>query len=67
MNNDGQKFVVFDAWCETCVRRDLDEAEDPCHDCLQTPVNTYSSRPYYYEGDDTKKTVKRRKERSKGL
>ena len=50
MNNDGQKFVEYWNWCKTCVHKDLDEADDPCHDCLQTPVNTYSTKPYYYEG-----------------
>ena len=67
MNNDGQKFVEYEKWCKTCVHMDLDESEDPCHDCLQTPVNTYSSRPYYYEGDDTKNTAKRNTGHSRGL
>lgn len=62
MNNDGQKFVEYWNWCKTCVHKDLDEADDPCHDCLQTPVNTYSTKPYYYEGSDTTETTKRRRD-----
>lgn len=39
------KIVEFNEYCKTCKYRDLDERDDPCFDCLDEPVNTYSHKP----------------------
>lgn len=39
------KLVHFGEYCKTCKYSDLKEDEDPCHDCLNEPVNTYSHKP----------------------
>lgn len=43
------KFVRFDLYCDKCEHYDKEDHEDPCHDCLQEPVNEYSSKPVYYK------------------
>lgn len=39
------KEVRFDKYCSLCEHKDLNEAEDPCNDCLTNPVNKYSQKP----------------------
>lgn len=46
---DSDKEVYFDQYCKTCVNKDLDEHEDPCHECLNNPSNVDSHKPVYYE------------------
>lgn len=43
------KEVYFSQYCEKCKHHDLPEAEDPCHSCLNNPVNQYSHKPVYFE------------------
>ena len=43
------KFVEFDKYCKTCKHKKLKEHEDPCHECLNNPVNTHSRKPIKYE------------------
>lgn len=52
---DGTKFVKFDYWCEKCKYRDLEESEDPCHGCLEQPVNFHTDQPINYISASTKK------------
>lgn len=40
-----QKEVHFDEFCPKCKFYKLDEGEDPCNDCLQSPSNLYSRVP----------------------
>lgn len=47
MDANGYKEVYF-TYCETCVNKDTPEAEDPCRDCLNEPVNLYSHKPVKY-------------------
>lgn len=42
---DGYKEVYFGQYCQTCTYKDTKESEDPCHDCLNEPVNQYSNKP----------------------
>lgn len=39
------KIVNFHEWCNKCKYRDLPEAEDPCHECLNNSVNEDSHQP----------------------
>ena len=43
------KEVFYDKYCKTCEHFSLSEDKDPCHDCLNEPVNTYSHKPVYWE------------------
>ena len=53
------KEVYFDQYCKSCKNSDLEESKDPCHDCLQTPVNYNSHKPVYWKGsaDDGKQST----------
>jgi len=52
---DGTKFVKFDYWCKKCKYKDLAESEDPCHGCLEQPVNFHTDQPINYISASTKK------------
>lgn len=39
------KIVNYEKWCPLCLYFEKPESEDPCHDCLQEPVNTDSTKP----------------------
>ena len=45
MEINREKIVHFHEFCKKCKYRDLPETEDPCFDCLENPVNTYSHTP----------------------
>lgn len=49
MNKNDLKEVYFDQYCKTCKYCEVNEAEDPCDECLSNPVNTYSHKPVNYE------------------
>mgnify|MGYP003297900767 CR=1 FL=1 len=42
-------FVDFKKYCKTCKHKDTDEKLDPCHECLENPVNTNSRKPVNYK------------------
>ena len=42
---DNYKEVYFDQYCKICRFWNSDVAEDPCHECLNNPVNLYSHKP----------------------
>lgn len=42
-------FVDFEKYCETCKHKDLDDAEEPCNECLECPVNLHSQKPVKWE------------------
>lgn len=46
---DRYKEVYFNEYCKKCTNEKIDEAEDPCHECLNTPVNLYSHKPVNYK------------------
>lgn len=48
------KEVYFDQYCSTCIHKDKKESEDPCWDCLNEFVNTYSHKPLYYKNENEK-------------
>lgn len=49
MGENDQKEVYFNEYCEKCVNRNKEEYEDPCHECLNNPSNTYSHKPLYFK------------------
>lgn len=53
MTNDGMKEVDF-TYCLTCKHWSKDEAEEPCHECMNNPTNMNSHRPVRYEADENK-------------
>lgn len=54
------RIVDYEKYCPTCAHRDLDEAKDPCHDCLQHPVNDDSRKPFYWKEIGRKKQSKQK-------
>ena len=55
------KIVCFFKYCKLCKHRNLNESEDPCHECLQSPVNTYSRKPLYFEEGPKDETIRKKK------
>lgn len=43
------KEVYFYYYCDKCVNKDTDDAEDPCDHCLSEPSNTNSHVPVDFE------------------
>lgn len=51
-----EKEVRYDLYCRKCVNWETDEQEEPCNECLTTPVNLYSKKPIRFEeSTDAKK------------
>ena len=46
------KEVYFHEYCKTCKFADLPDYEDPCNECLECPMNLYSSKPVYWKAKD---------------
>lgn len=51
---DTYKEVYFGDFCRTCVNLKTAEDVDPCHECLNNPVNLYSHKPVNYKEDEEK-------------
>lgn len=43
------KIVEFDKYCKLCKNQLVVETEDPCNECLTTPVNIESHKPVMFE------------------
>ena len=43
------KIVEYENWCNKCKHKNKEENEDPCWDCLTTPVNEHSKKPICWE------------------
>lgn len=43
--DDYYKEVYFNQYCKTCAHEATKEEDDPCHECLNSPVNVYSHKP----------------------
>ena len=59
---DPKNEVLFCEYCKTCKHKLCNCEDEPCCDCLATPVNYYSHKPVLWEGVDTlfNKPVERR-------
>lgn len=44
--------VNFQEWCPKCEHFKRAEHEDPCHDCLNEPVNDDSRKPVMFKAAD---------------
>lgn len=51
------KIVDFNKYCKDCEYFELDEAYDPCNECLNNPSNQNSQKPVNFK----KKEVKEKK------
>lgn len=43
------KEVYFDQYCKKCKYYEEPDAEDPCNECLDNPINVHSHKPVNYE------------------
>lgn len=46
---DYYKEVYFNQYCESCKYSNVSEKDEPCNECVETPVNLYSHKPVKYE------------------
>lgn len=46
------KEVYYGQYCKKCKHWELNDSEDPCDECLGTPMNSDSHKPVYFEEDD---------------
>ena len=52
MDNQEYKEVHFHEYCKKCKYEKKSEAEDPCFECLDEPINLHSHKPVNYEEKD---------------
>lgn len=43
------KEVYFHEYCKQCKYSDLDEAQEPCNECMSYPTNEYSHKPVRFK------------------
>lgn len=43
-----QKFVSFYVYCKDCKNNNTLETDEPCNDCLSSPVNEDSHKPIHF-------------------
>jgi len=48
------KEVYFDKYCDKCKHVEVKEFEEPCHDCLNEPMNVNSHKPVKFEEKEEK-------------
>ena len=44
-----EREVYFDEYCPKCVRKNNEEDDKTCDECLEHCVMPYSHKPYNYE------------------
>lgn len=44
-----EKEVYFHEYCQKCAYMSLEEAADPCNECLTQPINEDSHKPLYFK------------------
>lgn len=49
MNVSKDKEVNWE-YCNYCDYKNVDQADDPCHECLNHPVNDWSHKPVNWKG-----------------
>lgn len=61
-----EHIVDFDTYCQNCKYFKKEDWKDPCHMCLNTPTNTNSRKPLYFEQKEfTKKELRELKKNKK--
>ena len=48
------KFVEFNIYCPRCKYRNLNEAQDPCNECLEVGAREDTHVPEYWEAENKK-------------
>ena len=48
------KFVEFNIYCPKCKHRNLNEAQDPCNECLEIGARKDTHVPEYWEAENKK-------------
>lgn len=51
------KMVEFDKWCFKCKHRETPMSELPCDECLGVPARPESTRPEFFEENESKKNA----------
>ena len=51
MAEEFYKEVDFGDYCKTCKHAKTPEAEDPCNECLEYPMNVYSHKPVNWKAE----------------
>lgn len=47
--DEERQEVLYGRYCKSCKYKDKLQHEEPCNECLDTPVNLYSQKPVKYE------------------
>lgn len=47
-----EKIVDFQTWCPRCKHWTLKSTDEPCNECLHTPVRLGSHKPEKFEEKD---------------
>lgn len=48
------KEVYFHENCKLCKHKDVKESDEPCRECLDNPINSYSHVPIKFEKREEK-------------
>ena len=43
------KEVYYHDYCKKCKHENVKDTEDPCNECLDTPINLYSHKPVNFK------------------
>ena len=49
MHEQEYQEVDFRKYCKTCQYQKLKETEHPCDECLEEPINQYTSKPVHWK------------------
>lgn len=49
------KIVDYEKYCKDCLYFTKEDFEDPCHECLNEPVNQDSHKPVKFRSKEKKK------------
>lgn len=49
MECSSEKEVYFGVYCKKCEHFNKTDDQEPCCDCLEEPVNSYSHKPVYFK------------------
>lgn len=50
--DENTKFVDYASYCTTCAHERLDEAKDPCNECLDNPGLYGTEKPLHWEAKE---------------
>ena len=48
------KEVYYGEYCKACKHFDVDDADEPCNECLSNPINLHSHKPVKFEEKEKK-------------